>query len=177
MVGARTGGRRAADGSGSFETWFSRLVPFAYNVGFRFSGHNPAFAEDVAQEALTRAYIAWDRIHDHPNLEGWVTTTAFHVALELSRQQRRAGRPDGSPRTATVPGQEQHVVDIDELAAALRRLSRRQQEVLVRRYYFDQSVEETAVRLGLTESKVKDATHEATTKLGRLLRTNMGATA
>jgi DNA-directed RNA polymerase specialized sigma24 family protein len=37
------------------------------------------------------------------------------------------------------------------------------------RYYFDCSVQETARRMGLTESKVKDATHEAVTKLGRLL--------
>jgi RNA polymerase sigma factor (sigma-70 family) len=164
--GLRTGGR-----VGSFETWFPRLLPYAYNVGYRFSGRNSAFAEDVAQEALTRAYAAWDRISTHPNLEAWVTTTAFHVALEHSRQQQRAGRTDGSPKPVAVPGEEQRVADADELARALRRLSSRQQQVVVWRYYFDQSVEETAGRLGLTSSKVKDATHEAVTKLGRLLGT------
>ena len=137
-------------------------------------GGNESFAEDVAQEALTRAYAAWNRISEHPNLEAWVTTTAFHVALEFSRQQKRAGRTDGSPKPVDVPGQEQRVADADELARALRRLSSRQQQVVVWRYYFDQSVEETAGRLGLTSSKVKDATHEAVTKLGRLLRTDEG---
>jgi RNA polymerase sigma-70 factor (ECF subfamily) len=125
---------------------------------------------------LTRAYAAWDRITGHPNLEGWVTTTAFHVALELSRQQRRAGRTDRLPRSVDVPGEEQRVADADELARALRRLSSRQQEVVVWRYYFDQSVDETAERMGLTASKVKDATHEAVTKLGRLLRSKDVAT-
>ena len=38
------------------------------------------------------------------------------------------------------------------------------------RYYFDMSVRETAQRMGLTDSKVKDATHEATSKLGRVLK-------
>ena len=154
----------------SFEDWFPRLLPFAYNVGYRFSGRSTSFAEDVAQEALTRAYAAWNRISTHPNLEAWVTTTAFHVALEMSRQQRRAGRPDASPKLVDVPGDDQRVADADELARALRRLSSRQQEVVVWRYYFDHSVEETAARMGLTPSKVKDATHEATTKLARVIK-------
>lgn len=146
------------------------MLPYAYNVGYRFSGRDATFAEDVAQEALTRAYAAWNKVSDHPNLEAWVTTTAFHVALELSRQQRRAGRVDGTSRAVDVPGEEQRVADGDELARALRRLSSRQQQVVVWRYYFDESVEDTAQRMGLTASKVKDATHEAVAKLGRLLR-------
>ena len=151
--------------------WFPRLLRFAYHVGYRFRGGDTTFAEDVAQEALTRAYAAWNRIRDHPNLEAWITTTAFHVSLELSRQQQRAGRPQTST-PVDVPGDEQRVADADELAHALRRLSARQQQVLMWRYYFDESVQQTAGRLGLTESKVKDATHEAVTKLGRLLRSD-----
>ena len=169
MRWTRREGRRTVDGTGSFEAWFPRLLPFAYNVGLRFSGGDASFAEDVAQEALTRAYANWNRIHEHPNLEAWVTTTGFRVALELSRQQRRSGRVDASKVMVDVPGDEQRVADADELAHALRRLSSRQQQVIVWRYYFDQSVGETAGRLGLTESKVKDATHEAVSKLGRLL--------
>ena len=61
--------------------------------------------------------------------------------------------------------------------SALRRLSTRQQQVLVWRYYFDESVQQTAGRLGLTESKVKDATHEAMTKLGRLLKSERASAA
>jgi RNA polymerase sigma factor (sigma-70 family) len=156
--------------STAFEDWFPRLLPFAYNVGYRFSGHSASFAEDVAQESLTRAYAAWNRIGSHPNLEAWVTTTAFHVALEMSRQQRRAGRPDAAPKLVDVPGEDQQIADADEVARALRRLSSRQQEVVVWRYYFDQSVEETAAQMGLTPSKVKDATHEATTKLARVIK-------
>jgi RNA polymerase sigma factor (sigma-70 family) len=88
----------------------------------------------------------------------------------LEQSSRRAEeRPDAARTTVDVPGEEQRLADADELAHALGRLSARQQQVLVWRYYFDQSVQETADQLGLTESKVKDATHEAVTKLGRLL--------
>jgi RNA polymerase sigma factor (sigma-70 family) len=172
MVWTRRVGLRTVDHVESFETWFPRLLPYAYNVGYRFSGRNPMFAEDVAQESLTRAYAVWDRVSRHPNLEAWVSTTAFHVSLEFSRQQQRFGRADGLPWSVEVPGYEQQVADADELARVLRRLSSRQQQVLMWRFYFDQSVEEAANRLGLTASKVKDATHEAVTKLGRLLGTD-----
>jgi len=115
----------------SFESWFSRLLPFAYNVGYRFRPGDRSFAEDVAQESLTRAYAVWPRLHDHPNLEAWVTTTAFRVALELSRQGERAGRPNATAPVAAVPGDEHRVAEADELAKAMERLSSRQQEVLV----------------------------------------------
>jgi RNA polymerase sigma factor (sigma-70 family) len=147
-------------------------VPFAYNVGYRFSGRDARFAEDVAQESLTRAYASWTRIRSHPNLEAWVTTTALHVAFELTRQQRRAGRTDHAPVVVEIPGQDERVADADEIARALKRLSSRQQEVVLWRYYFDQSVEETAGRMGLTPSKVKDATHEAVSKLARAIKTD-----
>jgi RNA polymerase sigma factor (sigma-70 family) len=168
-MGWSPSGLQARDGSSSFAVWFPQLLPLAYNVGYRFRTGDTAFAEDVAQEALTRAFASWERIRSHPNLEAWVTTTASHVALELSRQRQRAARADPSQQVA-VHGDEDRVVDVDVLANALRRLSQRQQQVLVWRYYFDQSVSQTAERLGLTESKVKDATHEAVTKLGGCCR-------
>ena len=163
----RSGGLRAAVEPTSFEAWFPRLLPFAHNVGYRFFANDQALAADVAQEALTRAFVAWQRIHDHPNLEAWVTTTALRVALEMCRQQHRLERP--TTVRGEIPSDEQRVVDGHALARALSRLSKRQRQVVVWRYYFDSDVEETARRLGLSESQVKDATHEARKKLVRLL--------
>jgi RNA polymerase sigma factor (sigma-70 family) len=143
-------------------------VRFAFNVGWRYFRGDRALAEDVAQETMTRAYVAWRRLADHPNREAWVTTTALHVALEFSRRDHRAHRvPADAPTAAS--GVEDQIVTADQLRRAMTRLSARQQQVVVWRYYFDCSVSETAAMLGLTESKVKDASHEATTKLGRLL--------
>lgn len=166
----------ATDGR-AYESWFPKLLPYAYNVGYRFSGGRAPFAEDVAQETMTRAFVAWRKLDHHPNLEAWVTTAALYVSLELARQQQRTGRLGLDGQTVAVPGDEDRVADADQLARAMGRLSARQQEVLVWRYYFDESVDQTADRLGLTASKVKDATHEAVTKLGRLLgpRTAVGS--
>ena len=113
----------------SFESWFERLVPFAYNVGYRFSAGNQAFAEDVAQEALTRAYALWSRIEDHPNLEAWVTTAAFRVALEMARQQQRAQRPDPTRPRGNVPGDDERTRRRRSCAGCCRRRRRRRDEL------------------------------------------------
>jgi RNA polymerase sigma factor (sigma-70 family) len=160
--------RRRDENPRSFEASFPLLVGFAFNVGWRYFRGDRALAEDVAQETMTRAFVAWGRLAEHPNREAWVTTTALHVAMEFSRRDHRAHRvPADAPTEAS--GLEDRVVTADQLRQAMTKLSARQQQVVVWRYYFDCSVTETAARLGLTESKVKDASHEATTKLGRLL--------
>jgi RNA polymerase sigma factor (sigma-70 family) len=162
--------RSERDPDPSFEEWFRRLHPFAYKVGYRFRRGDTGFAEDVAQESLARAYAAWSRIHDHPNLEAWITVTALRVSFELDRQQRRAGRRASTTAVSDPSTEEQRLADADLLTRALGRVSARQQQVLMWRFYFDQSVQQTAQRLGLTESKVKDATHEAVIKLAPVLR-------
>ena len=172
----RTDRRSAPAGAVSFDEWFARLLPLAYSVGSRFRRGDTSFAEDVAQETLTRAFAVWHRIATHPNLEAWTIVTAFHVALELDRGQRKATRVTISLTPSVGPTNEQYLVETAPLALALHHLSTRQRQVVVWRYYFDQSVRQTALRLGLSESKVKDATHEAVIKLARILRTDEMAT-
>jgi len=169
VIAPRVAGACLTGDEFSYEQAYSRLAPFAYNVGYRFRGGDRAFAEDVAQEAMTRAYVAWPRLRHHPNVEAWITVTAFRVALEMDRKHRRAARPTSISLISDGAAAEQRLADADELAHALRHLSARQQQVLVWRYFFDESVQQTAQRMGLSESKVKDATHEAVTKLARIM--------
>jgi RNA polymerase sigma factor (sigma-70 family) len=56
------------------------------------------------------------------------------------------------------------------VAAALRKLPRRQFEAVVLRYYLDLSVEETAEVMGISPGTVKSATHRALAAVGRILR-------
>ena len=55
------------------------------------------------------------------------------------------------------------------LADALRQLTRRQRLVIVWRYLFDFTVTETAIALGLTDSKVRDASHNGIQRLRKRL--------
>jgi DNA-directed RNA polymerase specialized sigma24 family protein len=104
------------------------LHPFAYNVGYRFRGGDIAFAEDVAQESLTRLFAPWPRLRAHLNLEGWITVTAFHVALEFDRAQRRASRATVVARSSGDSVDGDCVADADLLCrhcAAYRLVSNR----------------------------------------------------
>ena len=149
---------------GAFAEDFDRLLPYAYNVGWRLC-RDRQLAEDVAQETLTRAYVRWARISRHPNPEGWIVTTAVNVSRELARKRRTVAQFPVPPPISLDGDPFAH----PELLEALGRLSKRQRAVFVHRHAFDLSVEATAEALGLTASQVKDATHEARQKLVRLL--------
>ena len=56
------------------------------------------------------------------------------------------------------------------VAAALRKLPRRQFEVVILRYYLDLSVEETAQVMGINTGTVKSATHRALAAIGAALK-------
>ena len=151
----------------SFEDAFAHLHSVALNVGKRLSSGDSHRAADIAQETMMHAWLAWAHIVVHPKPEAWVATTARYVALEVSRRDGPARWPIPVDGASTRQDAESRAVACDQLSRALKRLSRRQQVVLVWRYYFDWSVRDTAAALELTASKVKDATHEATTKLAR----------
>ena len=61
---------------GSFEEAFDGLYHLAYRVAYRLLGRR-AEAEDVAQEALARAYVRWFRVEDHA--EPWVAKVSTNL--------------------------------------------------------------------------------------------------
>ena len=78
----------------SFELAFADLYRLAYRVAFRILGDR-AEAEDIAQEALARATLRWDKLHDRP--EGWVTRVASNLALDRYRRRRRRSQLQTGP--------------------------------------------------------------------------------
>ena len=92
---------------------------------FRSSLGNRAEAEDVAQEALARAFVRWKRVEGHA--EAWVARVSANQALKLwRRHQRRA------PSHRTGPNDDVDALTLTRLrlAEALESLPRRQREVL-----------------------------------------------
>ena len=103
-----------------------------------------------------------------------MVNTATYVCQEKLREERRGAR-FSSP---TVPADgDEEVVRCELLAAALRRLSTRQRLVVVWRYLFDFSVADTAAALGLTDSKVRDASHNGLERLRKILGDEWGGPA
>lgn len=154
--------------AGSFDDiTATRLALYAYNVGRRFFPGRPHLVEEAVQETLTRTCEHWSKATRYGKAEAWVVNTATNVCHEKLREETRGARPSRDDDVQVDGGDD--VVRRALLADALRRLSTRQRLVVVWRYVFDRSVVQTASELGLTESKVRDATHNGVERLQRLL--------
>lgn len=152
----------------SFAGRFATLAALSYRVGYRLVGDR-AEAEDLAQEALARAYISWRRIAAYD--EAWVARVTVNLAIGRWRKHRRlVGDPGGRLRPEAggdasggrggwgpPPGPDP--LDRIELVAALRRLPRRQREVVTLRYLADRSEAEVAALLGCAPGTVKQHAH------------------
>lgn len=122
----------------------------AYRVAFRLLG-NRSDAEDVTQESVAKAIVRWKRIHTYA--DAWVARTAANGALDVLRKRRR------SVPNATTHEPDPLIEERMDLARLLRRLPRRQREVVVLRYLADLSERDVAERLGCGVGTVK--THAA----------------
>ena len=139
----------------------------AYNAARKFFPSRPDLVEEAVQETLVRTCERWDRANQRGCPEAWVVNTATNVCREKLREEARGARGTNH-RVAPADGADD-LVRSQVLAAALRRLTTRQRLVVVWRYLFDFSVRETADALGLTESKVRDASHNGVSRLRKLM--------
>jgi len=144
-----------------FAERFDQLAAIAHRVAFRILGDR-ADAEEVAQEALARAYARWRSVSGHA--EPWVARVATNLAIGRWRKRR--------PSLVLVDGHGGAVDDSSALAlerhglvAALARLPRRQREVVVLRYLADLPEQAVADQLGTSVGTVKQHAHRAMARL------------
>jgi RNA polymerase sigma-70 factor, ECF subfamily len=71
-----------------FEDRLAECGPLAFRVA-RGVLRNDADAEDVAQEALIRAYRRFDRLRDRARFRGWLVRISFRLALDRVRAGKR----------------------------------------------------------------------------------------
>jgi RNA polymerase sigma-70 factor, ECF subfamily len=71
-----------------FEQRLAECGPLAYRVA-RGVLRNDADAEDVAQEALLRAYRRFDGLRDPLRFRGWLVRIVFRLALDRARSAKR----------------------------------------------------------------------------------------
>lgn len=140
-----------------FDEAFEALAAIAHRVAYRILGSRRD-AEDVAQEALTRAFVRWRRVSGHA--EPWVARVAANLAIDLVRRDRR--RPtvsDDGRADATESRVDLDAVDRLELIRTLRELPARQRDVVVLRYLADLTESATAAELGTSVGSVKQHAH------------------
>jgi len=108
-------------------------------------------AADATDEAMTRAVGKWSTISTYDNPQGWVYRVALNWARSwLGRRRRERDRPV-SFGPDTVAPVERNIA----LEDALARLSIEHRSVVVLRFYFDWSVDQTAEALAIAPGTVK----------------------
>jgi RNA polymerase sigma-70 factor (ECF subfamily) len=129
----------------------------------RTLGRSPA-ADDAAQETILRAWRhrAACRATDRP--EVWLRSIARREAL---RVLAAAEPPPIADRPA--PDHAEIVEAKVDVARALKRLSARERDVVVRHYWHDMSCEEIATELACPLGTIKVRLHRARHKLGAAL--------
>lgn len=129
---------------------------------------NPSDAEDLLQTALTKTYLAWERIADHGALDGYVRRALVNTRTSQWRKRRVDEfacdeLPEPEPTAGPDPAEEQAVRDA--LWHAVGKLPYRQRAMVVLRYYEDLSEARTAELLGVSVGTVKSAVSRAVAKL------------
>ena len=78
---------------GGFEAAFDELFPRAVRLASRILGDRAA-GEDVAAEALARAYARWSKVGGLPYRDGWVLKVASSCTICIRKNRLRP--PGGS---------------------------------------------------------------------------------
>jgi RNA polymerase sigma-70 factor (sigma-E family) len=120
-------------------------------------------AEDLVAESFTRAWMSWHSVSRHPAPRAWIVRAALNTRVSWWRRRRRevaleAGH-EIADTTASEPGLD------SALLAALRRLPRRQREVIVFRVFLDLDTKTTAEVLGIAPGTVTAHLSRAVTTL------------
>lgn len=127
-------------------------------------------AEEAVQEAFLSLYRQWNSLRDHAALLSYLRAAVVNGCRSRQRHLVRVRR---SPLWLAdvpepVPGADYDALAHDEalrMAAAIRRLSTRQREVVVCRYYLDLTEAQTASLLDVSVGSVKRHAHRALANL------------
>lgn len=125
-------------------------------------------AQDVVQEALSRAAARWARVNRYEAPDLWVRRVALNLAADGARRRRRwlAALSRVGPPHAQIPAASAEAV---ALAQALRTLPVCYRQVLVLHYYMAMRVDEVAAELAIPTGTVKTRLARGRRALARAL--------
>ena len=154
----------------------SECGPLAFRVA-RGVLRNIADAEDVAQEALLRAYRRFDRLRDRNRFRAWLVRIAFRLALDRLRSGKRRelrdtlwSQPERRPPAANAEDLAASKEFQAHLENALAELPEKLRLVLLLAAMEGHRTEEIAAMLGISTGTVKSRIFYARRQLADKLR-------
>jgi RNA polymerase sigma-70 factor (ECF subfamily) len=171
-----------AEATRAFEALLTECGPLAYRVA-RGVLRNTADAEDVAQEALLRAYQSFDRLRDRNRFRAWLVRISFRLALDRLRSAKRRelrdvlwSRPAQQPPAATAEDLAASSEFQANLDRALDELPGKLRLVLLLAAMEGHTIDEIASQLGIPIGTVKSRIHVARKQLAEKLRCHVNIT-
>ena len=158
---------RAMEDEDQYVEYVTARAPALRRLAYVLTGDSHR-ADDLVQETVTTLYLKWHRARGAGNLDAYVRTMLVRRfvderRLAWSRVRLFRDAPEPAP-VADEGAAERHTV-----RAALRRVPRRQQAVLVLRFFYDLPVDEVAEMLGCSPGTVKTHTFRGLAGLRRQL--------
>lgn len=151
-----------AESDRQFQDELTDLIPFMRAFA-RSLCHDPAEADDIAQEALAKAWEARDRFTLGTNLRAWVSLILRNHFYSLKRRSWRS-QPldqDAAERTLVANDDPLATLQLDEVRRALYRLTPDQREALMLvaagGLPYDEASEILCVPIGTIKSRVSRA--------------------
>jgi len=149
-------------------TGFSELVaarsPALLRTAFLVVGDHQ-LAQDLLQESLVKAYIAWPRLRDVTKAESYVRRTIVTTAISWRRRRSFHERPVEDPPSARGVDPAEELAVHDVVWQQVCALPPRQRAALVLRYYEDLTEFQTAEVMGCSVGTVKSQVSAALEKL------------
>lgn len=143
----------------SFAAYAGARWPILYRLAVLLVGESDA--DDLAQQALFRAYTSWDRVAAAASPDAYVRKILVNIMLSEKKRSRRGMELlRFTERRTEAASPETAVVERDDLWSRIDQLPPRQRAVIVLRYYEDLSEAEIAMVLGCAPGTVKS--HAAT---------------
>lgn len=151
-----------------FESYVAARGPALLRLALLLTG-NESDAQDVVQEALSRAVSRWSRITQADDPDAYVRRMVVNAHVSWWRRFKRRESPVEDVRpTGTQPGADVETVDRagrQELWVACARLPRDQRAAVVLRYYEQLSFAEIAALTEVAEATARSRVHRGLASL------------
>jgi RNA polymerase sigma-70 factor (sigma-E family) len=121
--------------------------------------HDQGSAEEIVQDCFVSVHARWSRLHDPDKALAYLRQSVVNRSRSHLRHlavvRRHADRTAPAEPVAGADHSAYDLVQRQTVLDALRRLPRRQREVLALRYYLELSEAEIADTLGISRGAVK----------------------
>ncbi|HXZ20504.1 MAG TPA: sigma-70 family RNA polymerase sigma factor [Candidatus Acidoferrales bacterium] len=156
-----------------FDACLADCPKLAYRVALGVL-RNGADAEDVAQEAMLRAYRNFHRLRDRERFRGWIARTAWRLALDRIRAAGRREKRESAAAESAPVAEVEAVAASNEfqrhLAGAMDALPEKLRQVMVLAAIEGYNTREVASLLEIPEGTVRSRMFLARKQLAESLR-------